>query len=150
MSAKLSGLRLIAEDSDDLDVISAHLQDAVTLVRDIAYLPSARRFAMVVNRFRWEGVGAARSHGLSRVRAGLHFDNVLKVQTRYIAQDRPEGVVNLLAIRFAELEAPSGIVTLSFSGGAEIRLEVEALEAHLKDMSLTWETTNLPDHGIDE
>lgn len=146
----MSGLRLLAEDSDDLDIISAALQDAVVLVRDIAWLPSTRRFAMVVNRFRWEGEGRSRRHGHMRVRAGLYFDNVLKVQTRHIAQDRPHGVVNLLAIRFAMLEAPSGIVTLAFSGGAEIRLEVEALEARLSDMSLTWETKNLPDHGIDE
>lgn len=146
----MSGLRLLAEDSDDLDIISAALQDAVTLVRDIAYQPSKRRFAMVVNRFQWEGEGQARQHGHKRVRAGLHFDNVLKVQTRYIAQDRPNGVVNLLAIRFDLLDAPSGLVTLAFSGGAEIRLEVEALEAHLSDMSLTWETRNLPDHGINE
>ena len=146
----MTKLRLLAEDSDDLDIISAHLQDAVTLVRDIAWLPSTRRFAMVMNRFVWEGEGRGRSHDHARVRSGLHFDNVLKVQTRGIAQDRPDGVVNLLSIRFAELEAPSGLVTLSFSGGAEIRLEVEALEVHLSDMDLTWVTPNLPDHSLDE
>ena len=145
----MSELRLIAEDADDLAVISACLQDAVTQVRDLTFLPSARRFAMVVNRFRWEGEGKARSHGHERVRSGLHFDNVLKAQARNIVQNRPEGVLNLLAIRFEELNAPSGIVTLAFSGGGEIRLEVEALEAHLSDLGLVWETPNRPEHDID-
>ena len=145
----MSELRLSAEDADDLAVISACLQDAVTQVRDLAFPPSARRFAMGVNRFRWEGEGEARGHGHERVRSGLHFDNVLKVQARNIAQDRPEGVLNLLAIRFDELEAPSGIVTLTFSGDGEIRLEVEALEAHLSDLGLPWETPNRPEHDLD-
>ncbi len=141
-------LRLVAEDAADLEVISAALQDAVLQVRDLAFLPSTRRFACVVNRFRWEGEGSRRvSH--ERVRAGLHFENVLAARARNIAQDRPEGVLNLLAIRFDELNAPSGLVTLVFSGGAELRLEVEALEAHLSDLGLVWETPNKPEHDLD-
>lgn len=142
-------LRLVAEDAADLEVISAALQDAVLQVRDLAFLPSTRRFACVVNRFRWEGEGAARRAGHERVRAGLHFENVLAARARNIAQGRPEGVLNLLAIRFDEMNPPSGLVTLVFSGGAELRLEVEALEAHLSDLGLVWETPNKPEHDLD-
>ena len=60
----------------------------------------------------------------------------------------PSIVLNLLAVHFDELDAPSGIVTLTFSGGGEIRLEVEALEAHLSDLGLVWETPNLPEHDL--
>ena len=144
----MSDLRLSAEDATDLDVISACLQDAVTQVRDLVYLPHVRRFAMVVNRFRWEGEGASRKNTHQRVRAGLHFENVLKARVKRIAQNHPEGVLNLLAVHFDELDAPSGIVTLTFSGGGEIRLEVEALEAHLSDLGLVWETPNLPEHDL--
>lgn len=144
----MSELRLSAEDQTDLDVISACLQDAVTQVRDLVYLPQARRFAMVVNRFRWEGE-ARRGAAHERVRSGLHFENVLNARVRNIAQDRPEGVLNLLALRFEELDAPSGIVTLTFSGGGEIRLEVEALDAHLSDLGLAWETGNVPRHDAE-
>ncbi|MEQ8612153.1 MAG: DUF2948 family protein, partial [Parvibaculum sp.] len=112
-------LRLAAEDAIDLEVISAALQDAVCQVRDLAFLPSTRRFALVLNRFRWEGEGAARKQSHERVRAGLHFENVVRVRARNISQDKPEGVLNLLAIRFDELNPPSGAVTLVFSGGAE-------------------------------
>lgn len=143
----MSDLRLSAEDAADLDVISTCLQDAVTRVGDLAFLPNARRFAMVVNRFRWEG-GAEHKGAHQRTRAGLHFENVDVARARNISQDRQDGVLNLLAIRFDELNAPSGIVTLTFSGGGEIRLEVEALDAHLSDLGLVWETQNLPDHDL--
>jgi len=149
MSVEPKDLRLAAEDDADLQVISAALQDAVCQVRDLAFLPSTRRFACVVNRFRWEGEGAARRNTYHRVRTGLHFENVLSVRARNIAQDRPEGVLNLLAIRFDELNPPSGLVTMVFSGGAELRLEVEALEAHLSDLGIVWETPNKPEHDLD-
>lgn len=141
----MSELRLSAEDQADLEIISACLQDAVTQVRDLVFLPQARRFALVVNRFRWEGEGAFRKRR-ERVRSGLHFENVLKARVRTIKQDRPEGILNLLAIRFEETDAPSGVVTLVFSGGGEIKLDVEALDAHLSDLGLVWETPNVPRH----
>jgi len=142
-------LRLAAEDAADLEIVSAALQDAVTHVRDLAFLPSTRRFACVMNRFRWEGEGGDRKKTHERVRAGLHFENVVSARARNIAQDRPDGVLNLLAIRFDELNPPSGLVTLVFSGGAEVQLEVEALDAHLSDLGLVWETPNKPEHDLD-
>tara|TARA_R110002124_G_scaffold20027_3_gene79370 strand:+ start:1568 stop:2011 length:444 start_codon:yes stop_codon:yes gene_type:complete len=144
----MSDLRLSAEDVADLEIISTCLQDAVTQVRDLVYLPQARRFAMVVNRFRWENEPKA---GVvhERTRAGLHFDSVSAARARHIAQDRSDGILNLLSVRFEELNAPSGIVTLTFSGGGEIRLEVEALDVHLSDLGLVWETPNLPHHDLE-
>lgn len=144
----MSTLRLKAEDADDLQVIAAYLQDAVLLVQDIAYLPGTRRLALVANRFCWEdelgAVPAGRTH--RRARAGLHFDNVEKVRARNIDQDRQDGVLNLLTISFEESVPPSGTIVLTFSGDGEIRIDVEALEAHLADMGGTWETPNLPTH----
>ena len=145
-------LRLSAQDAEDLEVISAQMQDAVLKVGDLAYLPGARRFALVANRFRWDaemkrrGLFSKPRH--ERVRAGLHFENVMKVQTRNIAQGKSDGVLNLLAIRFEETDAPAGVVTLVFSGGGEIRLDVEALEAHLSDLGLMRETPLAPKHDV--
>ena len=48
------GLTIAAEDADDLEIISAQLQDAVARVKDLVYLPKSRRFAAVFNRFKWE------------------------------------------------------------------------------------------------
>ncbi|MDE1172655.1 MAG: DUF2948 family protein [Parvibaculaceae bacterium] len=142
----MTGLRLLAEDMQDLEIISAHLQDAVGRTGDLAYLPSRRRFALIVNRFRWEIEKGGRRHGHQRVRTGLHFDNVLRVRSRNIDHDQPNRVLSLLAVRFEETDAPSGRVILVFAGGAEILLEVEALDVHLSDIGQSWETPNVPAH----
>ena len=145
-TAQMDRLNLAVEDKEDLQIVSACLQDSVTRVQDFAYLSAARRFAVMVNRFRWEAADRKQRSDYQRVRTGLHFENVLSAQARNIAHDRPDGILNLLAIEFEETEAPSGIVTLIFSGGGEMRLEVEALEAHMRDLPLTRRTPHQPDH----
>lgn len=136
-------LKLVALDADDLAVMSAHLQDAVLKVGDMAWLPGENRFALVANRFDWENATARQPR---RRRTGLHFDRVLRVRRARIRADAPDAVLNLLAVTFEETDAPSGRVTLVFSGGAAIQLEVECLEAAMKDLGPVWETKSRPDH----
>lgn len=136
-------LKLAALDTDDLAVISAHLQDAVLKVADMTFLPREKRFALVANRFDWEG---DRRNQRQRRRTGLHFDRVLKAQRARIRSDAPDAVLNLLAVTFEETNAPSGIVTLHFSGGGAVRLEVECLEAAMRDLGPAWETGSRPTH----
>ena len=141
-------LRLRIEDADDLTVASTHLQDAVTLVGDFAYEKKRRRFAGVFNRFRWEE-DTKRVH--SRIRTGLHFDDVLAVRSQNITLDAKDAVVELLAIRFAPdgiEESPAGTITLDFAGGGTIALDVECIEGHLTDIGTAWETTSKPDHDL--
>src|SRR5205814_6135829 len=73
-----AGLRLRAEDADDLAVISACLQDALVSVRDLAYDREARTFVFVANRFRWEGCapGQGESARFERILCGIAFDEV--------------------------------------------------------------------------
>lgn len=136
-------LKLVALDQDDLAVLSAHLQDAVLKVGDMAYLAGQHRFALVANRFDWEA--SDRDHGRRR-RTGLHFERVLRVRRTKIRTDAPDAVLNLLAVTFEETDAPSGRVTLVFSGGAAVQLEVECLEALMSDLGPVWETPNRPAH----
>jgi len=140
-------LALIAQDAEDLEVIAAYLQDAALKVKDIAYLPKRRRFALVMNRFAWEETRGKRE-AFHRLRTGLSFDNVEQVEARNVSQDRPDGVLSLLTIRFEPLEAPGGLVRLVFSGNAEIRLTVEALDAQMKDMGLGREALGKPEHDL--
>ncbi len=130
-----TALKLFAFDPEDLAVLSAHLQDAIATVGDIAYLPKEKRFAMVLNRFDWT---AADGNPPVRRRAGIHFERVLAAKTRGIDLAAREAIVNLLAVEFEEQESPSGVVTLLFSGGAAIQLEVECLEAALCDLGPQW------------
>ena len=138
-------LKLIALDADDLSVISAHLQDAVAKVADMAFLPQKKRFAMLFNRFDW--IAAVGEGTAQRRRAGVHFDRVQKVRARGFDLKDRETVLNLLAVEFDERDAPSGLVTLYFSGDAAIQLDVECLEAAISDFGPAWPAHERPQHG---
>lgn len=135
-------LRLIALDTDDLSVISAHLQDAVLKRGDIAYLPAEKRFALALRRFDWEGT----TQGQKRRRlSALHFERVTAAQSTKVPAGA-DGVLSLLAVTFAESDGPAGQVTLHFSEGAAIRLDVECIEAQMKDLGPIWEAVATPAH----
>jgi hypothetical protein len=76
----------------------------------------------------------------------LYFDRVLSAKATGIDRNKPADVLSLLAVRFAEAEAPAGTVELDFSGGATIRLDVECIEARLADLGGAWEASSLPSH----
>ena len=134
-------LKLKAGDAEDLEVISARLQDAVGRLKDFVWLPKERRFAVLLNRFRWEARGPA-----SRVQAALRFDGVSKVQSQNVKLGAPEAVVSLLAIRFTPGEEPGGMVELTLAGGGAFRLSVECIDAELADLTRPWTARAKPDH----
>src|SRR5688572_15765894 len=142
------GLKLMAEDEEDLAILSAHLQDAVLRIGDIAYLPKSRRFAAFLNRYCWEGCpeGAVGE----RTRTGLHFNNVLKVKATNVRQNDPDAVAELLALRFHPAGDGAGSVDLMLAGGGCIRLEVEAIDATLRDISEHWPARARPAHALDD
>jgi hypothetical protein len=136
-------LRLAASDAEDLDVLSARLQDAVFKLKDARWQPKQRRFAAVVNRLQWE------EGGKTRVRAGLHFNGVLKAQSSMVKLGAGEAVVSILALRFTAngSEDPGGVVEIVLAGGGTIRLTVECIEAELADLTAPWTARATPDHG---
>lgn len=135
-------LQLLAEDQEDLAVLSAALQDAVAKVGDVMFEAKARRLTIAFNRFRWEA-GARQ-----RVRSALQLGGVLKVQARKIRRDRRDAVLELLAIGFEPGQAPGGVLTLSFAGGGDLRVEVECVDAVLADVSDPWPTPRAPAHEL--
>jgi len=147
MADRPDPLRLLAEDEDDLRVISAALQDAVAKVGDIAYEPLARRLTIALNRFRWEDVGQRRGGG-QRVRSALQIGSVLSVKVRRLRREPREAVVELLAVDFKAGAAPGGEILLSFAGGADLRVEVECVDAVLADLSGPWTTPRAPRHPV--
>lgn len=147
----MNPLKLIAFDEEDLAVVSSHLQDAVLRVADLAYLPSQRRFAVVLNRFNWEkAAGEGPEAGFERCRAALRFERVLGAQLKHLRPTAGERVLSLLSVRFEAGEPPSGYVTLTFSGDASIRLQVECIEAELKDLGPSWKARSRPQHPSGE
>jgi hypothetical protein len=139
-------LRLIALDDEDLQVLSAHLQDAVLKVEDIKWLSRQKRLVIGLNRFAWEAAVQGGSH--QRRRAALHFERVEKVQCNGLDPRAKDGVLALLAIQFKQTESPSGEVLLLFSGKGTLRLQVECLEAQLCDLGPAWSTPCAPRHSL--
>jgi hypothetical protein len=139
--------KLLAFDAEDLAVISAAFQDAIVRVKDLAYLPRERRFALVGVRVDW----VAAQHGRrERLWAGLHFDCVRKVAHHAIPRDNPDAALNLLAIGYTPGDPPSGEITLTFSGGGAIRLDVECIDAQMRDTGPRWRCRALPGHCLDD
>ncbi len=142
----MTDLKLIALDSEDLDVISATTQDAIVRVGDMGYAKSDRRFALLMNRYAWEDGQSGARKGI-RKRTALHFDGVAGVKVTGIDTNALEGALELLSIRFTETDAPAGHVDLTFAGGGTVRLEVEILEARLQDLGAAWAAKAKPEHA---
>jgi hypothetical protein len=151
MSGCVDELKLVALDRDDIAVVSAHVQDALLRVGDILWQPHEHRFVMVLNRFDWIAAADAkpddgRNPDYRRCRTALRFERVLGCKCRGIHQSDKEERLNLLAVEFSEEAPPAGAVTLTFSGGGVIRLEVECLEAELADLGEVFAASACPDH----
>jgi hypothetical protein len=136
-------LKLYARDGDDMEVLSACLQDSVAQLGDMTFRQEERRFVMLVNRYCWE------QEVPMRVRAAVQISGVETVQQRQLNLARGDGIVSVLAAQFELTQSPSGVIQLVFSGGGEIRLEVEACEAILEDVTAPWAARSRPDHVLD-
>jgi hypothetical protein len=146
MAAELAQpLRLLAQDAEDVQVLSAALQDAIAKVGDINYEPAARRLTIALNRFRWEGQGGL---GSERVRSALQVGSVLRVRARRVKREPRDAVIELLAVEFTPGEPPGGRLLLRFAGGADLEVEVECLDAVLADISHPWPSRHAPRHKL--
>lgn len=139
-------LRLKAQDEEDLQVVSSCLQDALTRVADMTYLPRLQRFALVATRFRWERHDDPRREGGERIRAGVHFDGVLKVRTQGIDMSDRAGLLPILAIS-PEANDDGYLITITFAAGGAVQLQTEYIDCRLSDIGEGWPTPNRPDHG---
>ena len=130
-------LRLIAQDGEGLTVLSTLLQDAVFPITEMSYVPKRRRFALLLNRFRWEDRDAAlrAKRGFERVQSLLVLEDVLAVQTQGLDRGDRDTVLSLLSITFTPGEDGTGRIELILAGDGAIALQVEALDATLRDVS---------------
>jgi Protein of unknown function (DUF2948) len=126
-------VKFVALDKEDLEVVSAHLQDAEIKVADVHWRPAEKRLVLALDRFDWPAAMAVAPE-LRRCRAALRFERVLACKCKNVDPTGKDKVLNLLAVEFAEMSPPGGAVTLTFSGGATLRLEVECLEVELADL----------------
>jgi Protein of unknown function (DUF2948) len=147
-AANTDPLKFVVLDEEDLEVVSAHVQDAVVKVADVHWRPQEKRLVIGLNRFDWESAQDLHPD-FRRRRSALRFERVLTCQCRSVNPAGKDAVLNLLAVEFAETDAPAGAVILTFSGGAALRLEVECLEAELADLGPVWPAHGCPAHPVE-
>jgi hypothetical protein len=141
-------LKLMALDTDDLAVISAHVQDARVRTSDIIWRQGEKRLVIGMNRLDWEqklsGETAPR-----RLIAALRFDRVLSCKSRNIDMEAPETALELLGIEFHPGVAPGGSAILMFNQGGVLRLDLECLECELTDLGADDLATSDPGEGAE-
>ena len=142
-----SNLKLLAINDNDLKVLSAHLQDSVTLVKDMVFLKKNKTFLMMVNRFMWEDIEKGIFRKNKRIRCAVKFENVFEVRSKNINQKRPNKILELLSIE-NKLKNNNHRLILTFSGSNEVALIVEEIQVLLDDIGLPWEVKHIPKHKL--
>ena len=137
-------LKLNAISVEDLRVISAHLQDSITQVKDIVHLKKNRIFLIQFNRFMWEDVEKGIFRKNKRVQSILKFDNVLKVHSKNLNQKNKDRFLDFLAIESLLLSDKSYEIKLIFAGDILVKLNAEVIECFLEDLGEPWITKNKP------
>tara|TARA_B100000029_G_scaffold170524_1_gene166785 strand:- start:2885 stop:3334 length:450 start_codon:yes stop_codon:yes gene_type:complete len=141
---KAKNLKLTATSDEDLRVISAHLQDSITQVKNIAHLKKNRILLIQFNRFMWEDVEKGVFRKNKRVQSILKFDNVFSVHSKNINQKNRDRFLDFLAIETKVLSDKSYEINLNFAGNILIKLNTEVIECFLEDLGDPWETKNKP------
>ena len=126
-------LALRALDGDDLRVISTLVQDAVFPVAEVTWDSRRRRFALLINRFRWEDADGRRPP--ERVQSVLVIEDALKVASQGFAREAADLVLSLLALDWQEGPDGTGRITLVLAGDGAVAIDVETLEVTLKDVT---------------
>ena len=141
-------LKLIAKTEEDLRVVSAHLQDSIASISDIANLKKNKIFLMQLNRFMWEDVEKGVFRKNKRIRTILKFENVLNVLSKNINQSKKDKFLDFLAIESNQMPDNNYEMKLIFSGDSVIRVVAEVIEVALDDQGEPWDTKNKPKHKV--
>ena len=141
-------LKLNATSEEDLRIISAHLQDSITQVKNIAHLKKNRIFLIQFNRFMWEDVEKGVFRKTRRVQSILKFENIMGVYSKNLSQRNSDRFLDFLAIETILLSDKSYQIKLNFAGDILIKLNAEVIECFLEDLGEPWTTKNKPKHNF--
>ena len=143
---EVKNLKLIARTEEDLRVVSAHLQDAIVNVSDIANLKKNKIFLMQMNRFMWEDVEKGVFRKNKRIRTVLKFENVLNVHSKNINQSKKDKFLDFLTIETNRMPDNNYEMKIVFAGDSIIKIISEVIEVTLDDQGEAWDTKNMPKH----
>jgi len=145
---KVKNLKLIARTEEDLRVVSAHLQDAISNISDIANLEKNRIFIMQLNRFMWEDVEKGVFRKNKRIRTILKFDNVMKVYSKNIDLTKKDKFLDFLTIETNQMPDKNYEMKIVFAGDSVIKVISEVIDVTLDDQGEAWDTKNMPKHKV--
>ena len=143
---KAKNLKLIARTEEDLNVVSAHLQDSIASISDIAHLKKNKILLMQLNRFMWEDVEKGIFRKNKRIRTILKFENVLEVHSKNINQSKKDKFLDFLAIESISMPDNNYEMRIIFAGDSMIKVISEVIEVTLDDQGEAWDTKNKPKH----
>ena len=143
---RAKNLRLIARTEDDLKVVSAHLQDSIANISDMANLVKNKIFLMQLNRFMWEDVEKGVFRKNKRIRTVLKFENVINVHSKKINQSKKDKFLDFLTIETNRMPDNNYEMKIVFSGDSIIKVISEVIEVTLDDQGDSWDTKNMPKH----
>ena len=143
---KVKNLKLIARTEEDLKVVSAHLQDSIAHVSEIANLKKNKIFLMQLNRFMWEDVEKGVFRKNKRIRSVLKFDNVINVHSKNINQSNKDKFLDFLTIETNKMPDKNYEMNIVFSGDLRIKVISELIDVTLDDQGDPWDTKNKPKH----
>ena len=145
---KPKNLKLIARSVEDLRVVSAHLQDAIVNINDIANLKKNKILLLQLNRFMWEDVEKGLFRKNKRIRTILKFENVIKVHSKNINQSKKDNFLDFLTIETNKMPDNNYEMNIVFAGNSIIKIVSEAIEVTLDDQGKAWDTKNIPKHKV--
>ena len=135
-------LKLIARTKEDLRVVSAHLQDSIASVSDIANLKKNKIFLMQLNRFMWEDVEKGVFRKNKRIRTILKFEYVMSISSRNINQTKKNKFLDFLAIETYKTPDNNYEMKIIFAGDSIIKIKSEVIEVTLDDRRLGTQRIN--------
>tara|TARA_Y100001936_G_scaffold184248_1_gene181777 strand:- start:77 stop:520 length:444 start_codon:yes stop_codon:yes gene_type:complete len=145
---KVKNLKLIAKTEEDLRVVSAHLQDAIVNISDIANLKNNKIFLMQLNRFMWEDVEKGVFRKNKRIRSILKFENVINANSKNIMQGKKDKFLDFLTIETKQMPDNNYEMKIVFAGDSIIKVIAEVIEVTLDDQGNAWNTKNIPKHKL--
>ena len=143
-------LKLRAVAAEDVEIISALLQDGLVAASDLHHDKDAASFVMVINRFCWEQADDTDSETQpNRCLCGLKVAHVKQVSRRGLSSGVNQ-FYNLLSITYEEVKNNEKVIkrlTFTFSDGYGIRLTVDDLALIVQDIAVPHPGLARPKHN---
>ena len=124
-------LKLKAVAAEDIEVLSALLQDSLVAAPDIRFLAEDACLVMVLNRYCWEQNSKDSQTQPQRCMCGLKVTSVSQIRQRGLS-GQPNQFYNLLSITYEEATRR---LTFTFSERCGIRLDVDRLALLVQDIA---------------